>query len=343
MISKKRVIKITLLGAILAASANIANAVNTNAATVALSSPTTVKICKKITNAYDKTTATFNYTFTAATSGVVTGLPTNAKVTFSNANYDANHEVSKCANIDVSGITFSNNTPTQVAVTVAETAVSGYTADNTTYTLLLDLRNTLDSNNNVTGQVATGYLKNSSGTKVTQFDFSSPKEYSNKDIQITKSVQGNAGDTNKLFKFTVNVSGTGTYSVNGASSGSGSASSCTAGSNCVVYLKSGDTVRIGYNGTTSQIPVGSTYTITEDTYSDYTTTVAVGTNAATSSRTTGQQTVMPTASANAAAFVNTKDSGTPTGVFLNIWPYILLGIISVGAIIYSKKAFADKK
>ena len=339
---KKQIIKSAILGVIAATGLNVASAIDTNAATVPLSTPETVKICKTITNAYDATTATFNYTFTAATTGV-TGLPTNAKIAFSGASYNSSHQASKCADIDVSGITFSDSTPKQIAVSVKETAVSGYSADTTTYTLLLDLRNTVDANNNVTGQVATGYLQNASGAKVTQLDFTSAKQYSAKNILITKTVRGAAADSNKYFKFTVNVSGSGSYTVNGAASGSGSATSCTAGSNCVVYLKSGDQVRIGYTGTASQIPVGATYTVTEDTYSDYTTTVAVGTSAATTARATGQQTVMPTDAANAVAYVNTKTSSTPTGIFLNIWPYILLGVISVGAMIYTKKASTEKK
>jgi hypothetical protein len=41
--------------------------------------------------------------------------------------------------------------------------------------------------------------------------------------------------------------------------------------------------------------------------------------------------------------VNTKNSSTPTGIFLNLWPYILLGVISVAAVVYAKKSFAVKK
>ena len=335
----KKLIKAALLSTIMATG----TAGFASAASVPVTSPASVKICKTITNVYDNTTATFDYTFTAGSTGL-TGLPAGASIAFSNAAH-TNNELSKCTDVDISGVSFSNNSPKQVSVTVRETAVSGYSTDSTTYELLFDLRNTVDANSNITGQVATAYLRNSSGAKVQQFDFSSAKQYGDKDIILTKTVKGTAGDVNKLFKFTVNVSGaTGaTYTVNGASSGSGSAASCTANTDCIVYLKDGDTVRIGYNGTASQIPVGSTYTITEDSYSDYTTTVANGTAAATTARTTGQQTVMNNSNANKAAFVNTKNSSTPTGIFLNLWPYILLGVISVAAVVYAKKSFAVKK
>ena len=306
-------------------------------------SPQSVKICKTITNVYDATTATFDYTFTAQSTGL-TGVPSTQSIVFTNAAH-TNNEVSKCIDVDISGVTFADNSPKQVEVEVAETAVNGYSPDTTKYTLLFDLRNTVDGNNNVTGQVATAYLHNSAGAKVTQFDYTSAKQYGDQSILLSKTVKGSAADTNKYFKFTVNVSGTAgtTYTVNGAAAGSGSAASCTANTDCIVYLKGGDTVRIGYTGTAGEIPVGETWTVTEDTYSDYTTTVATGTAAATSARTTGQQTILNDASSNTAAFTNTKDSTTPTGIFLNLWPYILLGAISVGAVVYGKKAFSNRK
>ena len=336
---KKKIILATLLSATAAISmANFASA------SVSVSSPTTAKICKTITNAYDATTATFEYNFSTTATGI-SGLPTGQQIVFTNEAYDSNHEVNKCIDVDITGITFASNSPQQASISVTETAVSGYSADTTTYTLLVDSRNTIDANNNITGQVGTAYLQNASGTKLTQFDFTSSKSYSNSSIQINKTVKGNAGDTEKLFKYTVNVTGTAgtTYSVYGASAGSGSASSCTANSACIVYLKHGDSVRIGYNGTADQIPVGETYVVTEETYSDYDTTVAVGGGAASTARTTGTQTVMPNSSANVADFVNAKTSSTPTGIFISIWPYVLLGAISLGAVVYAKKAYSAKK
>ena len=335
---KKKLILATALSTVAAVGvANIASA-----ASISVTTPTTVKICKTITNAYDAQTATFNYTFTTTDSGI-SGLPTGQSIAFSNAAYDSNHEVSKCIDVDITGITAATESPAQYNITVAETPVSGYSTDSTTYNLLVDVRNTTGTGGAITGQVASAYLQNAGKTaKVTQFDFSSARQYNENDITISKTVKGTAGDINKLFKLTVNVSGTAgdTYTVTGA--GSGSAASCAANTDCVIYLKHGDTARIGYNGTASQVPVGATYTVTEDAYSDYTTKVSIGGAAETTARTSGSQTISPSSSDNIVAFSNEKNSSTPTGIFLNVWPYILLGAISLGAVIYAKKAYASR-
>lgn len=336
---KYKTIKIATISAITALSA----VGIVNAASVSVTEPESFKICKSIENVYDATTATFNYTFTAGSTGL-TGLPTSKSIAFSNAT-PTNNKVSKCIDVDLTGIAFSDNSPKQVTVEVAETAVSGYSVDSTKYTLLFDLRNTVDANNEITGQVATAYLHNASGQKVTQFDFSSTKQYGKKDIVLSKTVKGSGGDVNQYFKFTANISGPAgtTYTVSGASAGSNSATSCAANTDCVVYLKGGDEIRIGNNGSVNQIDVGETYTVTEDSYSGYTTMVANGNSAATAARTTGQRTVSATDADNSASFTNTKDNTIPTGLFLNLWPYILLGAISVGAVVYGKKMRTAKK
>ena len=239
-------------------------------------SPQSVDICKTITNAYDNTTATFNYTFTAQSTGL-TNIPATQSIVFNN-DAPTDHEVKKCTTVNLANVAFTDNSPKQVEVEVAETAVSGFSVDTTTYTILFDLRNTVDANDNITGQVASAYFHNSAGQKDDDgiFDFESSKQYGDKDITLTKTVKGNGGDVNKYFKFTANISGTAgtTYTVYGSSS-TDSASSCTANTACVIYVKHGETVRIGFDGTDREIPVGETYTITEDTYSDYTTSVTV--------------------------------------------------------------------
>ncbi|MBR3322485.1 hypothetical protein IKG13_00235 [Candidatus Saccharibacteria bacterium] len=305
-------------------------------------SPQSVDICKTITNAYDNTTATFNYTFAAQSTGL-TNVPSTQSIVFNN-DAPTNHEVKKCTTVSLANVAFTDNSPKQVEVEVTETPVSGFSVDSTTYKILFDLRNTVDANDNITGQIATAYLHDDSGQKVSKFDFASAKQYGDKDITLTKTVKGNGGDVNKYFKFTANISGAAgtTYTVYGSSS-TDSASSCAANTACVIYAKHGETIRIGFDGTDSEIPVGETYTITEDAYSDYTTSVAVGGGTASSSSTTGQQTISATSANNTAAFTNVKGINPPTGLFLNLWPYILLGAISAGAIIYGKKLRSSKK
>ena len=86
----KKLIKAALVSTIMATG----TAGFASAASVPVTSPASVKICKTITNVYDNTTATFDYTFTAGSTGL-TGLPAGASIAFSNAAH-TNNELSKC-------------------------------------------------------------------------------------------------------------------------------------------------------------------------------------------------------------------------------------------------------
>ncbi len=334
-----KIAALSLFGAVFATNA-------ASAASVPISSPSTVKICKTVTNTYSNVTATFGYSFTATTSGVLQDLPTNQTIVFNDEAPDpSTNSVTKCSNISVTGISFVDETPRQVEVNVRETTTpAGYVADSSTYKLLFDIRNTTNSTTGVvTGQSATiGYIKNPSGTKVSQMDYTSARNYNDADITILKTVKGNAGDIDKAFQFTVNISGpTGTtYDVSYDSTQiTGSASSCTANTNCTILLKHGETARIGYDGTNSQIPVGQTYTVTETAVSDYTTSYNINSGTDVSGITTGSQTV---GLQNVVVFTNEKNIPPKTGIILNTLPYVALAGIAIAAIVYAKKSSVSK-
>jgi len=82
-------------------------------------------------------------------------------------------------------------------------------------------------------------------------------------------------------------------------------------------------------------PVGTTYTVTETAATHYTTTVTVvtdnGAGVTIAGLTTNAQRVGETA--NSAAFTNTRDSVTPTGLNLDNLPFIGLILLATASLI----------
>ena len=250
--------------------------------------------------------------------------------TFSNIYPDQNHNASRCLTVDASNYYFDDDAApglykigiTSFGVYSAEDEMStplwSFEQDpndprpapnplfeyypneeigNFYYEVVFELSNITDGNNQITGKKARlAYITNKDGEKVDALDFRVKKIYPNQDITISKTVQGNAADENKYFTFVVNVSGEegADYTVYGADANSGSDAVCVANTDCTIKLKNGQSVRIGYDGTNKQIPVGSVYTITETEEDGYTTRVSLGEyDSPATSNTTGQQTISP--------------------------------------------------
>ena len=156
-------------------------------------------------------------------------------------------------------------------------------------------------------------------------------------ITLGKEVAGNMRETDKYFKFLVDIQGTAgdEYTITGQDSTityNGSqvttSSTYTVGSTNYVYLKGGQTITIGIatNGTTTQVPVGVTYTITEQDAEEYITTIQ-GIQGET--KTTGNLTILGTT--NTVEFLNSRDAAAMTGRFFEITEY---AIILAGSIIF---------
>lgn len=156
-------------------------------------------------------------------------------------------------------------------------------------------------------------------------------------ITLGKEVAGNMRETDKYFKFLVDIQGTAgdEYTITGQDSTityNGSqvttSSTYTVGSTNYIYLKGGQTITIGIaaNGTTTQVPVGVTYTITEQDAEEYITTIG-GMQGET--KTTGNLTIQETA--NTVEFLNSRDAAAMTGRFFEITEY---AIIFAGSIIF---------
>ncbi len=140
------------------------------------------------------------------------------------------------------------------------------------------------------------------------------------DLTISKTVAGNQGDKTKDFTFTIEVDGTSgeQYYVNNGKT-------LVSGVPVDITLKDGESVII-YG-----LSASDTYTVTETDYTadGYTTTIdTVKTNTKTG-----------TISADATvAFVNTKNATTPTGIVMNIAPYVLMvAVAAVLAVVFLRK------
>jgi len=162
-------------------------------------------------------------------------------------------------------------------------------------------------------------------------------------ITISKDIAGNMRETDKYFKFLVTINGTSgdTYRITGQdstitynNSQVTTSSTYTVGNTNYVYLKGGQTITIGIatNGTTTQIPVGTTFTITEQDSEDYITTIQ-GIQGET--KTTGSLTI--NATNNSIEFLNSRDAAAMTGRVFEITEYAILFTSTIICILLIKR------
>lgn len=169
-------------------------------------------------------------------------------------------------------------------------------------------------------------------------------------IRITKEVAGNMRETDKYFKFLVNIQGTSgqQYTITGQDSTITyddnqvtTSSTYTVGNTNYVYLKAGQTITIGIatDGTTTQVPVGVTYSIVEQDAEDYITTIE-GIQGET--KTTGNLTTQETI--NKVEFLNSRDAAAMTGRFFEITEYAIIFVSAIicGLLIKRQKKIKQK-
>lgn len=152
-----------------------------------------------------------------------------------------------------------------------------------------------------------------------------PNTYSAGSLEVTKSVEGNMGDKDKYFKFTVTLEAPVNKEVKsaigvGGTSNSNNPTSITVGKATEFYLKDGETLSF------TNVPYGVTYTVVEEN-KDYTTTVNGTANVEVTGTIEHETTT--------AAYVNTKNGEVDTGVVLNNMPYILvLAVLAAGVAVF---------
>lgn len=165
--------------------------------------------------------------------------------------------------------------------------------------------------------------------------------YNAGNLYIHKDVTGNMGDKNKVFKFTVTLTGEsgktyeGSYAISGGvdmSETEKSATSIAVDSSATIYLTDNTTVEI------ANLPYGVKYTVAEADYTGtgdtdgYTTKYGIDAAASTTGLTTTGDLSVSKASTT-VNFENNKGGEIDTGVILDNAPYIaLLAIVAFGGV-----------
>lgn len=163
--------------------------------------------------------------------------------------------------------------------------------------------------------------------------------YATKDLTLTKEVTGNQGDRDKYFEFTVNITDATAKTVYSVDLTSAEVTT-TAGTNPATltanesgaatgkfYLKDGQTIKI------QRLTSATSYNITETSYANdgYKTSFVLDSNPSSEAITTGDQPMGDTA--HTVTFTNHKEGTVPTGILLDVAPYIVLvALVGVGLI-----------
>lgn len=233
--------------------------------------------------------------------------------------------------------------------TFHETAgtTAGVTYDNNEYKLYV---NVVYGDTAGTYKIGGAYVKNPAGSKVQEI----VNIYQSGNLKITKTVTGNMGDKNKVFdvKVTLTVADGKTVKApvtitttpkptdaaltNPATIATGDWSGNKA--EVTLHVKDGTTVEL------KNLPVGVSYTVAEENYSDYTTSYTHTQNG-TSMTGAPTSTAVRANAIDTVTITNNKNANVNTGVIVSNLPYILiLAAVAGGLVLFAagKKHHADE-
>ncbi len=336
-----------LFAMILGMSAMTVDAATTTIATSTGNTATTWTITRNVNDVTNPVTNTFTYTVTQAnTNPASVTLPsTNPTVVFNNVSPNASGVATATGTIDLSSVVFDAVGDYEFIVTeTASTNATAYPLDAKEYHIFVSVRYNVDANNVPDGtKNATMIVQPTlSGSKVSGLVFETDTELTY--ITLSKGVTGNLADIDEYFAFTVSLPGTAgdTYTISGAHSTDGSttvnSSTYTVGTTTTIYLKHGQSVTIGLNGTLNEMPINESYTITETGATDYKTYIdGSTTDAKTTTKTTVATNDSNFSTNNATSYINNYQSDVLTGIFINILPFIILIGLAVIGIYINKK------
>ena len=319
-----------------------------------------VTLRRNVTNVTNPVTNTYTYTISPKSGytqpGTATTVPSSTTIAF-NAVSPTSGTATQTSTIDLANVDFSK--VGDYIYTVTETGSSdsdNYPVDDThSYDIQISVRYEVDSNNvpNNDVYVATVSIKNNDGgTKVSEALWANGTTYTY--IEAVATTTGNMAEKDECFAYTIEIPAatgvSGTYVIDIANSDaqatacSGSATSVTAGTPATIYLKHGDTVRVGYNGGAYQLPVGASYTITKTNHVDDYIEKIDRANGYTTTKTTVGVGTANFNTKNHTDIENNKQSDPLTGIVTNFWFYLVLLIIGAfGFIIFMRKRQDDEE
>lgn len=199
----------------------------------------------------------------------------------------------------------------------------GITYDRTARTLYVYVRNASAGGYEVYGAVLVKAGTDSQGNPTTTKNDPFINDYDTHDVTITKNITGLQADKNREFKFTVQVTGQDNeiYKMVVTKDGQETEQKLVSKAAAVeVSLGDGDSIHIyGLSNT-------DTYTVTEtEANTDGYTTKIDGVETS-----TGVKSGSVTADNTSVVYENNREASTPTGVIMNIAPYVLMVALAGG-------------
>lgn len=296
-----------------------------------------IRLTREISNVTNPVSNVYSYTVAAKAGnpGTATGFPTTATAEF-NAAAVSGGKATATADFNFNNLSVSALGDYYFTVTeTASSNASNFPVSNTTYDIVVSVLNDLNEYNVPNGNYK-AYLAASvkDGADKTDFELSTAavRTY----ISASASTTGEASDANECFRYKVNIPVKGSiaiagdeYTITSTTTCTGNSEKAVVGGDNYINLKNGDTVTIGLNGSTNEMPIGADYTIQltdkkgyDDPYFN---------NVQQSSLTTPvRQTVTVSDSnfstANQTAIKLNKNGSVNTGVILNILPFVLMAI-----------------
>lgn len=316
--------------------------------------PDSVTVTKNVNDVTNPVINTFTYTVEEDSGNPatgLTGLPSTFTIAFDGSETITSNTATKTGSLDLSSVNFT--TPGQYKFKISETGstdATNYPLDSDYWYAYVFVDYVMDAD----GVTPTSTLQAVTQTQGTENDgstkgditFETTPDFTH--IELSKSVTGNLGDINKYFKYTIalgsgmanaTINATGAFSTDGSSVATSPATLTADGSgNVEIYLKHGQSAQIGITGTgVEQIPVGTSYTITEDkdgykAYIDGSTT-----DEAATTKTTVATDAATFSDANTTSYVNNKEADPITGIFVNYWPFMLLIALGIAGMYIIKK------
>ncbi|GEM_PF-1244606 len=334
------------------------------------SSAQSILITREIKDVSYAVTNTFKYAISAVDTNpaAVTNLPKSAEISFSGAMPDENKQVKASTTVDFSGVGFSSVGDYKFMIRENGTnSTTRYPMNKDQYYVYAYVRYELDENSRPTGNLvatlAAQVLKNDEGDKMeaAAYEAAAVNSY----IEVRNEVAGDLADPNKYFKYKVDlskfpateeryvVSGQDESIVYNGETITPATELVSGTAENYVYLKHGQTARIGQSGELFQVPISYQYKVSiqpEDGYAstldgievletDEKLTLAIpGPNAKTSTK-------EKFAAANTTLGVNTKNAENAgavlTGVASRTWPIAVM--ILVGGMICAVFAYSAKE
>lgn len=292
--------------------------------------------------------------FKASDSGQATdGKPSDGTGSVS----DGYKYATKNVTVDFSRVSFTAPGIYRYIVTEQASSASGITNDDKS-TRTIDVHVIYDEGSEPQLRIAGYVMYSGTVTGNTNLNSNKSSEYVNKyetnDLTLEKQVTGNQGDRNKYFEFTVSISGAvpGTVydvdlhnaeespSVEG--SGKTNSGTLTADDGTVTatyYLKHGQSIVI------QGLAPDTKYEITETAYAEdgYSTSFVIDSNDSNVSFGTGIQVM--NGGDHKVLFTNYKNGTVPTGILLEVAPYIGLGVavlVSLALLIATRRRRAGE-